>query len=304
QTGAAADCAGAPAPLLARCVEAALAFEAVQGGFGLVGTGGGSVFPGNASTFGRRFGSQPRTGWNLQLSGVRLTRPDVTGEGTGLPAEETATIPALLATAGIGLFDGFSPLPTVGGVLAVDGILSGSITFPRGPGFGDNVYGYGIGLRVGLLRESFMLPGVSISTMLRGSSTIRLGDPALAPPVDMAFDVSTISVRGTVGKDFLVVGLLGGVGYDRYRSDAEIGVRDPAAPPGGIYRISPRGFTTGRTVFFGGATMTYLVAQLSAEAGWATGYDDSVGIARGSSPEAYDPTGGTPFLTLTGRLTL
>lgn len=307
QSDLAAECSAAPLDSRARCIDAMLAFQAAQGGVGLLGTGGGSVLPGNASTLGRRFGSQPRTAWNLQFSGVRMGMPGV-AESSAFPApEDRAVVSALIATAGVGLFDGFSPAPTVGGVLAIDGILSANASFlPSSQGFQDNVFGYGIGVRVGLLRESFTLPGVSVSGILRGSSTVRIGDPDAAEAADMAFDLSTLSVRGTVGKDFLVFGLLGGLGYDRYRSDADIAVHTPIPGEviGSTFRAAPRGFTTSRMVFFGGATLTYLVAQFSAEGGWARGYDEEPAQIGGELPGAHDPTDGSPYLTLSARLIL
>lgn len=303
----AAQCNSSNAALRAWCTEVALGFQAAQGGIGLVSTGAGSVFPGNASTLGRRLGATPRLAGNIQLTSLRLSLPTVVDEEGAPAGDETFFMPVVKATIGVGLFDGFAPLPTVGGVLAVDGIAAANAVFlSDGRGFRNNVYGYALGLRVGLLRESFTLPGISVSGMLGSTTTVRMGESDASSPAEMEFDLSTMSLRATVGKDFLLLGLLGGVGYDRYRSDADLAARVSTAPgePPETGTMSPRDFPTGRTVFFAGATLTYLVAQLAAEAGWSPGYDDVTGRLLNGDSGAYSPSGGTTFFTLAARIIL
>jgi hypothetical protein len=299
------QCPAEEVELRAWCTEVALAFQAAQGGVGIAATGGGSLFPGNASTLGRRLPSSPRISGNLQLSGVRFHLPDVLDYRTGPASGRSVVLPGVHATVGVGLFDGFSPIPTVGGILGVDGILSGSfIALPGGSGFRENTFGYGIGVRVGLLRESFTLPGVSVSALRRGTRSIRLGDPLADGPAEVEFGLSSTSLRATVGKDFLIAGFLAGVGHDRLRSNADLAARtgapgDPDRPTG---RMAARGFRNDRTTWFAGATLTFLIAQLAAEGGWVSGYDPVPG--RPASGSAYDPGRGSVFLTLAARLTL
>jgi hypothetical protein len=64
--------------------------------------------------------------------------------------------------------------------------------------------------------------------------------------------------------------------------------------------VSVRDFETTRTLYFGGASLNLLLLQLSTEVGWAGGFDPLA--AR--HPDGYDPTDGSLFFSLAGRLTL
>ena len=80
------------------------------------------------------------------------------------------------ATAVVGIFNGFSPVAGVGGVFAVDAV--GTLRWvrvpnsPAGPG---SALGWGGGLRVGILRESFALPGLTLSAVHERAGALRYG---------------------------------------------------------------------------------------------------------------------------------
>jgi hypothetical protein len=195
------------------------------------------------------------------------------------------------------VFDGFSPKPTVGGVLALDLVLTGDWAFPSGDdGFDGSVGAWGYGLRIGVLRESFTLPGITLSATRRhqGSMEVR-PDPDGYPRV--GFDGTTSSFRGEVGKDLGGFGFLGGVGWDRYSSDVSLrlGELEPGGPE---VSLSTSGFDSDRVLFFGGISRTFLVAQLAGEFGYAQGFGDG-------RPEVpgYDADEGSLFGTLSFRVT-
>lgn len=299
-TDLAARCAPDDPDLRSWCREVALGLRAAQGGVGLLTAGGGDL-PGSASTVGWRLASVPRLTVAGRLQLARLRLPGVR-ERAALPAPgRSSTVTTARLDAAVGVFEGFSPAPTVGGILSVDLLGTGSVAFlPGDVGFNGDAAAYGAGARLGVLRESFTLPGVTVSAVQRWGGEVRLGSVSDGDAGQAAFDLSTTSLRATVGKDLLGVGLLAGVGWDRYAGDAEIAVRDERVVDAGARTgsASADGFKTNRVVYYGGASLSFLVVQLSAEGGWATGYDPIPDRAAGG----FDPGDGTPFGSVAVRL--
>lgn len=280
------------------CLETALAARAVQGEIAVLAAGGSDV-PGTANTVGRRLGTTPRIALTVRLAGADAAVPDVRQYRGGPAPEASFLAPSLQAQAVMGVFQGFSPAPTVGGLLALDLVAGGSWVFlPGDRGFDGGAGGYLLGARIGLLRESFTLPGVSVGVTRRGLGDVRLGGEADDGEVDADLDVT--SLRATVGKDFLAVGILGGIGWDRVTGDVRIRARAEEAGLPAMEGTAVSGaFQTNRFSYFGGATLTFLILQASAEVGWAEGLDAVPGRASGG----YDPTGGRLFGGLSLRIT-
>ena len=170
----AAECAGQQALLMPICLETALALQAARGGIGLAASQGTPV-PGSTSTLGRRLGSTPRVALSLRGGLTRVGMPDPRA-GDAPADERTFWAPALEGAVTVGVMDGVSLLPTVGGVFSLD--LLGSLTvtgLSDGAGFRGSVQGVGYGARLGLLRESFTLPGVSVSVTPPAPGRRRVG---------------------------------------------------------------------------------------------------------------------------------
>jgi hypothetical protein len=253
------------------CERAAYAIGITQPRVGMALTGGNPV-PGTASTLGTRLGAIPRLSVSARVTGAWTELPDIrTGAATGtirFPA------PALNVDAAMGVFGGMALLPTVGGFGSVDVLGSfGIIPLPEGRGFGDRPTSWALGARLGLLRESFTMPGVSVSGMYRRVSDIRYGDAQLQE-YDVFFsmdDMTVTSVRAAISKRLLVVGLAGGVGWDRHASDITLRVRDPftgsIAPP----ELRQNGFSSTRTTAFFNGSFTMLLLNIVAEGGWQAG---------------------------------
>lgn len=274
------------------CQDAALTVQALTGGLGLLSVGGTDL-PGGASTLGWKLQRSPRIALFSRFKGQALNVPTPSGPSGGAAGDETFNPWALEIGAGLGAFDGFSLAPTVGGVLSLDVLASAQWNLlPESPGFSSNAWSWTGGVRLGILRESFSLPAVSVSARYSRMSpgAYAFGD---STGVSADLEVTTRSFRAVVGKDLLAIGLLAGVGWDAYSADGSFGF-------GGVENLSVDGFEVGRTVFFGQANLTYLILQFSLEGGWANGLDPLATPYLGS----HDPGSGTAFGALSVRITL
>lgn len=285
-------CVGAGGNAL-RCTEAAVAARAVQGHAGLM-AGLGSEVPGSAGTLGRRLGATPRVAVSFRTAFTNVGVPDLGDRGEGPSREASFVLPAVQGGLAVGLFDGFSPLPTVGGVLSLDLLAGGGVVFlPSGEGFDGSTSSFSFGARLGLLRESFTLPGVAVSVTRRVSGSVALGDLDAGDRAATSLEPSTTSIRATAGKDLLGIGILAGMGWDRYGGSATISLAEgPTATTGD--------FDATRTLFFGGASLNFLVLQLSTELGWAQGFE----AVQSYRNVPFDLTSGTVFASLAFRLTI
>jgi hypothetical protein len=263
------------------CGRAAYAATVVQPRVPLVLAGGNPV-PGTASTLGLRLG-KPRISVSARTTLTRVEVPDVRTEGaTGGTAFTAAGYNADL---GVGVFGGVPVLPTVGGFGSLDVLASvGLAGLPGGAGFEGTAGSWAAGARVGILRESFTLPGVATSVMYRRTGRVAWGDPELVTTAAhySLQDLSTISARATVGKRFLAVGLTGGAGWDRTRSTARVRARGDVE--GEIVEAVLRGATATRTQLHASAAWTTLVLHFVGEAGYQRGAgapaDAPAGVAR------------------------
>jgi hypothetical protein len=276
-------CAAGAGGLTGRCHVAALALDAARGGLATAASWG-SQLPGSASTLGFRLRKSPRSALSARVGLVRFSIPGIR-DGYDLPfGNEDVLVPALHLSGTVGVFDGFSPMPTMGGFLALDLTGSTHLLFPsEEDGFQDGLVGWGIGARLGLLRESFTLPGVSLSVTRRWMGTATLGDMDQGDAAEASFDVGMTSLRGIVGKDIFGLGFFAGAGLDRMSGGGTIRIR--VSPTGFESEAKAPELPSDRMVFFAGASMTFLIIQLSGEVGWSEARD---------APLAVDP-GGTEF---------
>lgn len=135
------------------------------------------------------------------------------------------------ADAAIGIFKGIPlGLTNVGGV---DALVSATYVPSIGGPTDDiqikptNNWQFGWGARVGLLSESIVVPGVSVTwierdlpeTSITGTSTSGNNSASLA--IDN-FKVKTSAWRVVASKSFIVFGLAAGVGQDKYNQSANI----------------------------------------------------------------------------------
>ncbi|MEX2467200.1 MAG: hypothetical protein WD995_09830 [Gemmatimonadota bacterium] len=280
---------------LDRCTDVAVAARALTGQTSLL-AGWGSDVPGSASTLGRKIGNRPRFSSSFRAGVVSVGLPDVFDQGTGRATDVSFVVPSMQLGLTAGLLDGFSPMPTVGGMLSLDVFGSVGITMPpSSEGFRGNSTAVAIGARVGVLRESFTLPGVSASVSHRLLGAVRLGDTGLGDPARIEVDPGVTSIRATIGKDLFGVGVLAGVGWDHASAETMLEVQDTGAD---VVRVEGP-LDARRTIYFGGASFNLLLLQLSVEGGWAGGYP---GVP-GDLGSTFDPETGSPFGSLALRFT-
>ncbi len=330
--GLAASCAGLPAQAQETCATVAQAAESTQPQLGILLAGGNPTL-GTASTSGVRLGILPRVTAGVRLNVVGARVPDIIvddddgsselGETLGVPA------PALGGYVAVGITQGFTLGPTVGGFGAID--LLGSATWLPFRAFEVEGFeeapeiAFGVGARVGLLRESFVTPGVSVSVMYRRLGEARFGEvcPGGESPVlgggdglcagergdlgELEFDLTNWSYRGVVSKRLLGLGLAAGVGYDQFDSDVTYAFRyeQPGlagAPAVTRVRRSPEvTVDSDRWSAFANASFTVLVGTITLEGGWMQGGDAIQGFP---STSDFDPEQGNFFGSLGVRLSL
>jgi hypothetical protein len=237
-----------------------------------IAAAGGNPVAGTASTLGMRVPGSPRWSVALRSTIARATLPPI-----GDDEAFTPTLWSMNVDGAIGLFNGVNLMPTIGGFASIDILASlGVLSVPEDDGFERSTpLTWAIGTRVGILRESFTAPGVSVSAMYRS-----LPDVSQGPFAEASFrvaDQSVVSLRGTVGKRVLGIGFTGGMGYDRTRSDVQAAFSDPDVVLGLPPRILSEEVTSGRTSFFGNISYTLLSLNMAAELGWQADGDRPAG---------------------------
>ena len=216
QTELGGACAGATEP--SECNLAAATAQVIQPRVGLALWGGNPV-PGTGSTMGFRVGSSPRISGSLRFRVVPTTLPPLLDRTRN--DARTGLVTGLGLQSSVALVHGTSLLPTVGGFLSVDAIGRLAVaSLPTGKGFDDgSVWGGALGLRLGLLRESFTLPGLSITATYGRSTTVTFGDPELLTSAGlMRGSVSALSATAVASRWVFGLRLAGGVSWDRFGS--------------------------------------------------------------------------------------
>jgi hypothetical protein len=260
------------------CVLAAAAARDLQADVGLL-VGAGSEVPGQGSALGRRLGGMPRLAPFVRVGG-HAVRASEFADASGA-SDETPFVPALSAGMGLGIFDGFRLLPTVGGFLSIDLVGQGSVAFfPEAEGFGGRLDALSLGARVGILRESFTLPGVTFSYMRRLGGALRYGDVASGDAAEVEVDPTVDSWRAVISKDLFAFGLLAGLGWDDVSAEATLRVSNGA---GAFVSDAAEVGGRRRTYFLGLSRQLGVLSWLSAELGWVKP-EGPVSAAGASSP--------------------
>lgn len=195
-----------------------------------IGFSGGNPTLGMGGTLGTRFGFVPRFAVTARVNAALTEMPDFFDEFSGqinaadpsLDSVPTTRIPvgAIQGDLAIGVFNGITLVPTMGGLGSVD--LLGSVAFVPvidQMGLEEAIVSWGVGARVGILKGGLLAPGLSVSGMYRRLGEVQFGDIAEDDPGQFAMDLSTLSLRAALSKGFLMFDFVLGAGYDRYSSD-------------------------------------------------------------------------------------
>jgi hypothetical protein len=252
----------------------------------------GTLIAGGNATIGQggTLGGLGHFALSLRANAMRASLPDIEGAGVNYgDAERTnyvteaqwAALPVV--DAAFGLFKGI-PLPLTN-VLGVDVLVNVSylpelehdplsLTTP------DGSFKFGYGARIGVLQESLVLPGVSVTYMKRDlprTTLIASWEGGALANADTArlenFDIGTTSWRIVASKSLLAFSLALGVGQDRYEAEANAfySVNEPLARfEGGPVRYA---FDVTRTNVFLDVITNLGLMKLVATVGGVSGGD-------------------------------
>lgn len=190
---------------------------------------GGNVEPGQGGALGGR----GHFGVSVRVTALRSPLPQFDRVNVQLGAARASNIPVNTTTVAfpvadlaVGVFRGVSlGVATVGGLDAlvnatyVPTVTQDQVSVRTS---GSSVH-LGFGARLGLVEESTLFPGVSLSVLRRETPTATIiaatGDDSVGVT---GTRVRTDSWRLTAAKRLVIVSLAAGVGQDRYRSEATV----------------------------------------------------------------------------------
>jgi hypothetical protein len=272
-----------------------VARQALESAYPQVGiaAAGGSPVLGTEGTRGITLGFIPKTTGTLRLNAARLRLPDLRSNES-LEDVRTSVVTVVKLETATRLYDGFAS-GTATGIGSLDLLLDAGLV----PGTGD-LHGTGTevggGARLGLLRETFGTPGLALSAMVRHTSRLRYGNYDTGASLE--FPVTDLGSRLTVGKRVGPVGLLGGVGWNRFSTRGSTGYRYISQGPAAL----DAKLDDSRWSLFGNVAWALPVGSLVVEGGWMSGGDAITGY----DPEThgYDPRDGTVFGSLGLRISL
>lgn len=276
------------------CQKALDIFHYLTPQFGVLVAGGNATLGMSSAT-----GGPGRFAISVRATGMRTSIPNVEQIGVvvGAPQRSNYQVddqPAGFPTAdaSLGVFGGM-PLG-ITRVLSVDALAS--LTYvpslsDRGINMSlENSFEFGYGARIGLIQESIVIPGVSVTWLRR-----NLPKATLAASIDDdtvtvdGFQVKTTAWRIVAGKSLGMMGLALGYGRDTYDAGANLSyvVNDGIirnTPPNGPFRL---GHSPKATNMFADLSFNLIAVKIVAEIGRVT-TDDAV-TYNSFSKKASDP---------------
>ena len=254
----------------------------------------GSAAPGSWGPLRR---NTPRFDVSFRVAGLRAHIPVVTHEPAVGQARGNFVLKTIQGNLVAGLFEGFQVKPTVGGLLSLDLLAQGHFLFlPKEVGLDSKMGAFSLGIRLGLVRETFTLPGITVSVSRRFIAPLTLDWRSPRYSTDLVIKPSISSIRLTIGKSISSLGLMAGAGLDSHNSEVELIVLPQGSDPTEFN--APLAIR--RPVFFSGVSLSLLILQLSTEVGWAFGPP----VLEGHAPGPIDPQQGSGFLSLAARLSV
>jgi hypothetical protein len=252
---------------------------------------------------------------DIRASGFSADLPQGNGVGLSVAGKQSSNISTKSqlfgvpsVDAGIGLFRGFSLGVThVGGVDAIVTMtylpnLSSSSTGDVSINVNGSNEKFGYGVRVGLLEESAVTPGVSVVFTQRDLPSISLSDAITASSSFGSasgtialndFQVKTQALRITAAKSFLIFGISAGLGQDKYDANSSI-----VTTVSGSAASAPvaQNFSMTRMNYFVGAYVNLFIFKLEGEygsvsGGTASGYNSFNGSTNYGSSRSYFTAG-------------
>src|SRR3954468_6527142 len=248
-----------------------------------------SITGGNATLGqGGNLGGLGHFSFGLRVNAVEGSLPQIqdialsTNGATNTPAIDTKTqiLPMPTADLAIGIFKGLPlAITNVGGV----DLLVSAAYLPEFDGSGVSVkvpngsLKLGYGARVGILQESLLVPGVSVSYLRRDLPTVNIaGNSGNDSLYVNNFSLKTKAWRVTASKSLLLFGLAAGFGQDKYDASTDVSAHVAARP----LPFNPPAANAGpislsqnltRTNVFADLSMNLLLFKLTGEIGQVSG---------------------------------
>ncbi|MGH7526810.1 MAG: hypothetical protein ACREMX_08900 [Gemmatimonadales bacterium] len=234
-----------------------------------------------------------------RATAVDVVLPDVgyDGSGSSVPSSEQLFAPAPVVEVAAGIYGG---MPS--GLLSIDFLASAqllptnqidNLVVDQGARrVGDVALGLGYGARIGLLRENPALPAVSVSVMRRDIPELAYGNLSGGDQYRYAVDLRATNLRLVASKQLALLGLAGGLGWDKYTGDAVIQFRDQGSA--NVEPAIPVELGSSRTLAFVNAGLALSAVSLVGEAGYQFGKDEELT----TDFEDFDDTKGKFFAGL------
>jgi len=213
------------------------------------------------------------------LPQVQNVTPSATGAVSTQFATKTQIIPMPTVDASIGIFKGLPlAITNVGGI----DLLVSAAYLPEFNGSGVSVkvpngsLKFGYGARLGILQESLLVPGISVSYLVRDLPTINLAGASNNDSLYVNnLSLKTKAWRVVASKSLLFLGFAAGFGQDKYDASTDIGahIAARAVPPIPASNAGPVAISQNltRTNMFADVTMNLLLLKLTGEIGQVSG---------------------------------
>ena len=213
------------------------------------------------------------------LPQIQNVTPAVTGATSTRFDTKTQIIPMPTADLAIGIFKGLPlAITNVGGI----DLLVSAAYLPEFDGSGvsvkvpDGSLKLGYGARVGILQESLLVPGISVSYLQRDLPTVNIAGSNNTDSLYVNnLKLKTKAWRVVASKSLLFIGLAAGVGQDKYESSTDVGahVSARAVPPTPAHNAGPISISQEitRTNVFANLSMNLLLLKLTGEIGQVSG---------------------------------
>jgi hypothetical protein len=270
------SCAADPIQFQDACQKTTDVFDYLSPQLGTAMTGGNAT-PGQVGTV----GGLGHFWLGLRGTGVSGTVPDfnkITVHPTGPTPDSlpTKSVPVPMAGAdlAIGIFGGLPlGLTKVGGLdLLLNAFYVPTITTDKVDVRPNHSLKIGYGGRLGILKESGLIPGVAFTYVVRDlpTTTITATDASGDSLRLENLALNTTSWRVTVGKTLAIVGLVAGVGEDTYDAHTDVGAEVDGFSSGTTPLATPHQKLT-RTNYFGDLSLNLAFFRIVGEFGGASG---------------------------------
>ncbi|HEU4641671.1 MAG TPA: hypothetical protein VFS44_04385 [Gemmatimonadaceae bacterium] len=278
----------------ARCSDPAVVGVGLEGGdacqkvvdlYRYMGVQLGTLVAGGNATLaqGGAMGGLGHFAIGVRANAMRAGIPDVERTGVGIGPAVSSDIPvndkwaALpVVDASIGIFKGIPlGITNVGGIDALVSVAylpdvsSGSVKVSTP----DGALKFGYGARLGILQETALVPGVSLTWIRRDlpkTTVTAVASPTRSVTIQ-DLEAKTTAWRLVASKNLLVFGFAAGVGQDKYDTRAALTYDvDGNTPSGGPFAldVSPT-----RTNVFGDLSLNLAVIKIVGELGRVSGGD-------------------------------